>query len=455
MWRKRVSREVAALDHSIPATDFRTFAGCVDDLCARHLSPAAGGLGLVAAKLFLLKISNLLIAKYEHAHRHVILISHPVGLLVDPSNGCGLKCPGCVHSGKQAAWDWPPGLLKEEVFRAFLDEHGPFAFELYLANYGEPLLNPLTPRFVQLARQYALPTFTSSSLSVPPRLVEGLVESGLNFLIMSIDGATDAVYTRYRRNGNFDQAIGNVRHLVETKRRLGSYTPVLHWQFLVFEHNFHEVEKVTQLAHDLGVDQLALIQPFDVDWDDPCVRTQPGWKPQLIKFRYDRGAYRAGLRAMRTDLAAESIDAKFAVRWTDRLAARAASPDGRWRAGAAPSLPKPCNWLYKSLTMDAHGRIMPCARPPSKSNDLVFSRHSRQNQFNSPRHQLARQMFVDEALYREQAARSDEPPPYCDQCEHRDQKADIDTQETVRRLLHDVDLYDALDAECKDALTAW
>jgi MoaA/NifB/PqqE/SkfB family radical SAM enzyme len=454
-----MNQKIVALDRSIATATFPDFVYSVDDICSENLAWASERLGACAAKLFLLKIANLLIAKYEYINRHITLISHPVGLLVDPCNGCSLRCPGCVHSGLRDSWDWPSGLLKEETFQKFLDEHGPFANELYLANYGEPLLNSLTPRFVRFARQYGLPTFSSTSLSIPSRLLNGLVESGLNFLILSIDGASEEIYSKYRRNGNFRQVLGNVKRLVETKRRLGSYTPVLHWQFLVFEHNIHEVEKVTDLARDLGVNELALVRPFSVTWDDPAVRAVESWESETVIFEHDRPAYLAHLSKLRCDLAEATIDRQFAISWAERMSRRPVRAAELRRSSSASNLPKPCNWLYKSLTMDARGRIMPCARPPTKHakerGDLVFARHTSVEHFNSRMHRLARQMFANESIYRDQVGAPGAAFPHCEKCKHRDQKGDIDTRVTVRRLLGDVDLYALLDEESRNTLTDW
>jgi MoaA/NifB/PqqE/SkfB family radical SAM enzyme len=450
-----LSQEISKIDRSIPATNFHKYAELVDELCKNHIADATEMLGATSAQLMLLKVSNLLVAKYEYMHRHTAMICHPVGFLIDPCNGCNLRCPGCVHSGAQSDWDWPSGILKEEVFRSFLDEHGPFAFELYLANYGEPLLSKLTPKFAQIARQYCLPTFSSTSLSVPPRMLDGLVESGINFLIISIDGATEDIYLRYRRKGNFDQVIANVKQLVETKRRLNSYTPVLHWQFLVFEHNVHQIESVTQLARELGVNQLALVKPFSVDWDDPFVNAKSDQKPGLTIFHHDRPVYRTHLEKMRADLAEENIARHFAVTWVDRLRASPLTETDTERYDFVGSSGKPCNWLYKSLTMDAHGRIMPCARPPTTNGDLVFARHTDKNQYRSPMHLLARQIFRDPGAYHLERPFLNETAPYCERCEHRTSKADIDTRETVRQLFHDVYLFDAIDPACKNSLTDW
>jgi MoaA/NifB/PqqE/SkfB family radical SAM enzyme len=388
-------------------------------------------------------------------HRHVTLICHPIGLLIDPSNGCRLRCPGCVHSGKFAHWDWPSGILKESVYRAFINEHGPFANEIYFANYGEPLLSSLTPHLVRVARQFGLPSFTSSSLSVPPKMTQGVVESGINFIICSIDGASPEVYEKYRRQGNFDQVMANLRTLIETKRRLNSYTPVLHWQFLVFQHNRHEVDAVTKLAKEVGVNQIALTSPFDVSWDDASIKPAQGWESETIVFDHDVEAYRAGLSEMLGNFDGESISRHFGRSWSDRLASHPEIATESTQRGDRQKFPRPCNWLYTSLTMDSHGRVMPCARPPSKSGDLVFTDHTDNDTFNSSMQKLRRLSIIDEAEYQRKLDGSGGPAPYCAKCEHRDQKGDIDTSNLVRRLLEDFSLYGMLDTISRDALTNW
>jgi hypothetical protein len=158
---------------------------------------------------------------------------------------------------------------------------------------------------------------------------------------------------------------------------------------------------------------------------------------------------------MGVDLAEDTINRHFDVTWAQRLASLPMTARSAGSLRKASDGPKPCNWLYKSLTMDAHGRIMPCARPPTKDPDLVFSDHTSPNQFNSRMHQFARQIFADESVYHERIKATNGPVPYCAKCQHRGQKADIDTKETVRRLLNDVDIYQLLDEKSKVALTDW
>jgi MoaA/NifB/PqqE/SkfB family radical SAM enzyme len=419
-----------------------------------HFPECSDQIGKTEAELFLLKVTNLLVANFEMRHRRTRLISHPVGMLIDPSNSCALRCPGCVHSGKRDIWDWPPGLLKKDIFQTFLSEQGPFAVELYLANYGEPLLSPMTPSLIRSARRLGLPTFTSSSLSVPARLTSGLVESGLNFLICSIDGASEETYQKYRINGNFDQAIANLKSIAMEKASKNSYTPILHWQFLVFEHNRHEVDRVIQLAKDIGVNQIALVKPFDVTWDNSSIRVDETWESQTIIFHNDSSRHKAHLGKMTDELASDIIDRAFSKSWLQRYL-DAVDHDEAEPIVQSSASQKPCNWIYKSLTMDARGRVLPCARPPSRSGDLIFGTFDSEDSFNTKMHRLGRLVMSNTDAYEEARMQSGVVEPYCARCEHRNQKADIDTEETVRQILRDAPLYRMLSESAIFHLTNW
>src|SRR5579863_156033 len=199
----------------------------------------------VAAKALTLKVLNLCVARYHFRARSTTLLSRPYGLEVDPINNCNLACPGCVHSTRSKElhlFDWTSGMLSPERFTAFLDRYGPYAVQITLCNYGEPLLNPHTPEFIRLAKNYLLLTTLSTNMTARRFDAEAYAASGLDFMTVSLDGATQGVYERFRKKGDLDLAFANIRSLVEAKRRLGKSRPFISWQFLAFEHNVHEVE---------------------------------------------------------------------------------------------------------------------------------------------------------------------------------------------------------------------
>ena len=142
--------------------------------------------------------------------------------------------------------------------------YGPTAIAVYFCDYGEPLLNLNTPKLIRMAKSYLLATALSTSLSVRRFDPEAYVASGLDFMVLSIDGATQRVYERFRRNGDLELVFENVARLVDAKRRLRRRTPLLSWNFLAFEHNSHEIPAAERMARRLGVNYFRVVTPFDV-----------------------------------------------------------------------------------------------------------------------------------------------------------------------------------------------
>jgi MoaA/NifB/PqqE/SkfB family radical SAM enzyme len=378
----------------------------------------------VAAKALTLKILNLLLAKREFLGRSTTLLSRPYGLLVDPSNGCNLACPGCVHSTTVKAlkiFDWNKGLLSEARFRGLMQYYGSYAFQIKFCNYGEPITNPNTPRLIEIARNYLAQTSLSTNLGIRRFDAEGYVRSGLDFMILSIDGATQKVYERYRKNGDIEVVYRNIENLVRAKRVLKKRTPIIRWQFLAFEHNAHEIPLALKAAKALGVDQFTVETPFDVSWDDPGVR--PANVPPM-SVELDSGADFSADRPVQMDeMATETIEREFEASWADRLVQYPVTN----RPG--PPSEHTCHWLYKNMVMDANGRILPCCAAPRPDVELVFStfKHERpEDCFNSDLYQEARLFFADKPAYQAERAHADGiPGPYCEGCEFNQLVTDI------------------------------
>ncbi|MCW5976734.1 MAG: radical SAM protein [Bryobacteraceae bacterium] len=349
-----------------------------------------------------LKILNLLLGRRQFRARYATLAAKPFGLVVDPSNACRLACPGCVHSPRVESlklFDWAPATLSQDRFARLLRLYGPYAIGAYFCNYGEPLLNRRAPTFIRMAKCHLMWTGLSTSLSVERFDAEAYVESGLDFMALSIDGATQSVYGRYRRNGNLQLVLENIRALVEAKRRLGRRAPLLCWNFLAFEHNRHEIDVAARIARKLGVDQFRVAIPFDVSWDDPEIRPARV-RPALRRF------HRLSL------FSHPSNWNPFPEAINEGALARAFG--NSWTAGA-PEPPNPgatCHWLYKNIVMDAAGRILPCCSAPGPDRDLVFATLDGDggDPFNSAKHRRARSILAGAAL-------SGGNEPHCARCE--------------------------------------
>lgn len=130
---------------------------------------------------------------------------------------------------------------------------------LYLIFYfqGEPYLNPEFLEMVKFAHSKKIYTATSTNAHyLNEANARKTIESGLDRLIISIDGTTQEVYEQYRVGGKLEKVLEGARNIVKWKRELKSSKPFVIFQFLVVRPNEHQIEEVKRLADEIGVDEV-------------------------------------------------------------------------------------------------------------------------------------------------------------------------------------------------------
>lgn len=192
----------------------------------------------------------------------------PVSVSFEPTTSCNLRCPECP-SGLRA-FSRPTGMLEKDFFTRTIDDiHREL---LYLIFYfqGEPYLNPDFLQMVKYASSKGIYTATSTNAHyLTEEVARKTVESGLDRLIISIDGTTQDVYQQYRVGGKLDKVLEGTRNIVKWKKELKSKTPFIFFQFLVVKPNEHQVEIIKKLAKETGVDEVrfktAQVYEFEKD----------------------------------------------------------------------------------------------------------------------------------------------------------------------------------------------
>jgi radical SAM protein with 4Fe4S-binding SPASM domain len=180
---------------------------------------------------------------------------YPVSLSFEPTTSCNLRCPECP-SGLRA-FTRPTGMLEDDFFRQTIDQMSKDLLYLVFYFQGEPYLNPAFLDMVAYAASKGIYTATSTNAHyLNDRNAKRTVESGLDRLIISIDGATQDVYEQYRVGGRLEKVLEGARNVVRWKKQLKSKTPFIFFQFLVVRPNEHQLDEIRLLAKDTGVDEV-------------------------------------------------------------------------------------------------------------------------------------------------------------------------------------------------------
>lgn len=181
----------------------------------------------------------------------------PFNISIEPTTSCNLGCPECPSGLKSFTRN--TGTLSVDFYNKFLHEVQKDLIYLYFYFQGEPYLHPNFLSLVKAASEKNIYTVTSTNAHfLSPRKATETVQSGLDRILISIDGASQESYESYRKGGKLAKVIEGTKNLVKAKSQLNSSTPHIIIQFLVVKPNEHEIPEILQLGKDLGVDEVKL-----------------------------------------------------------------------------------------------------------------------------------------------------------------------------------------------------
>jgi radical SAM protein with 4Fe4S-binding SPASM domain len=181
--------------------------------------------------------------------------AYPISLSVEPTTSCNLRCPECPSGLRSFSRE--TGMLQTDLFQSVLDQLSSHLIYLNLYFQGEPLLHPSFFDLVKMARKKGIFTNTSSNAHYfTEEKAEFLVDSGLDRLIVSIDGTTQEVYESYRVGGELEKVLDGTRFLVEAKKKMKSKSPLIFFQFLVNRQNEGQIGEARNLTRSIGVDGI-------------------------------------------------------------------------------------------------------------------------------------------------------------------------------------------------------
>jgi len=196
--------------------------------------------------------------RYEYKAIHMVRI--------DASSVCQLKCPLCPTGlGVNEKNVIGKGYLKFGDFKKFVDDN-PQINQIELSNWGEIFLNPDLNKIIKYSYNHNITLTAGNGVNlnnVNQELLEDIVKYKFKFILVSLDGANNETYKIYRKGGNFDKVVENIRKINYYKKRYNSEYPILRWQFIIFGHNEHELPVAKKMAKELNMEFVT-----KSNWDD-------------------------------------------------------------------------------------------------------------------------------------------------------------------------------------------
>ncbi|HEX6238861.1 MAG TPA: radical SAM protein [Acidimicrobiales bacterium] len=322
-------------------------------------------------------------------------------LQVEVTGACNLACRMCLVRYRPAL-DRETAAFPLDRFEALLDRL-PALEEVTLQGLGEPLLHPDLPGMVAAASRRGLRVgFNTNGTLLTHARIDALLDAGLSWVHVSVDGATAATFERIRDGARLRQVVRNLRRLVEHRDARGGAPPHVQLNTVLMRSNLAELPDVVRLAADIGVDRMwlqALSHDFsDTGGDVTYVAIRGFTETEAV---WGDGQGEAGPVSEARRVAAElGLDLRLPDQ-PDPPADGSPDPD----TTGEPVLP--CDWPWTGMYVTHDGKVQPCCMV--MGDDRVVLGDLRTEQVDDVWRGRAYEEF-------RRALCSDEPPDVCRGC---------------------------------------
>jgi radical SAM protein with 4Fe4S-binding SPASM domain len=273
----------------------------------------------------------------------------PKELQVEVTGACNLACKMCLvrYRPKLGRRE---GAMCFHVFKSIVDDL-PGLEKLTMQGLGEPLLAPDFDEMVEYAcARVARVGFNTNGTFLTRDRAERFVRAGVDWLHISLDGATAETYEGIRDGSNFERVRSNIAGLVDVRRELGADRPTIQLVFVAMRRNLHELGDLVRLAADLGVESV-WVQNLSHSFDD----TDPSGSYSAIRrFAAAEALWaepnpEAERRFADATALAEELDIELRL-------PRVKEPPPVKRPAGSPG----CHWPFESAYVAHDGDVQPC-----------------------------------------------------------------------------------------------
>lgn len=229
-----------------------------------------------------LKRLNFLIQGIQLMLRSVHRIGIPPILQIEPSNICNLQCLTCATGAGLVKR--PAALMPFDMYQRVIDQIRNYVYLLVFWSWGEPFVNKDSFRMIRYAKEKGLLVHTSTNghFFNTKEQARKIIDSGLDSLIIAVDGLDQTTYEKYRRGGNLQSVINSIENIVAERATLGVSHPLITLRFIVMKHNEHQINRVMKFAKDLGVDVItfrsAVVRRSEIDLKDRLTPLSPDFQ---------------------------------------------------------------------------------------------------------------------------------------------------------------------------------
>ena len=204
---------------------------------------------------------------FVRMHRPVTQLTK---VYIEPTVACNLDCITCFRN----AWDQPIGRMTEETFENILSglkQMNPIP-SVYFGGIGEPLFHQKTIEWIRRIKQElgVKVELITNGTTLTEKKTRELIDSGLDVLWVSLDGATPESYADVRLGAEFPVILENLRRLFKMRKGGHFPQPEIGVAFVAMKRNINDLPKIIKLGHTFGAKYYSVsnLQPATAEMQD-------------------------------------------------------------------------------------------------------------------------------------------------------------------------------------------
>ena len=251
---------------------------------------------------------NYFQSERSYYRRSLDLPNRPFVFSIETTSVCNLRCMMCPYKDMTR----PHEMMEVDLFKSVVDQVADYNGILWLHNLGEPLAHPRFDELIDYVKSAGLKCGISTNATLLNEdRSRRILSSGLDKIILCMDGITKETYEKMREGASFEQVTANIEAFLHRKRNAGRRTP----------------EAIVQLIFMRETE------------------------PQVAEFR-----------RRWSGLADKLLIKRFST-WAEQVDGIADLADPRHRYEPEHSLTErrhPCAYLWRNVVVTANGDVIPC-----------------------------------------------------------------------------------------------
>lgn len=237
-------------------------------------------------------------------------VTHLTKIYIEPTVDCNLDCITCFRN----AWDQPIGKMTEATFESILNglkQMDPIP-DVYFGGIGEPLFHPKTIEWIRRIKQElgVKVELITNGTTLTEKKSRELIDTGLDTLWVSIDGASPESYADVRMGAELPNIVANMKRLVKM-RAAGHYPkPEIGVAFVAMKRNIKDLPEVINIGKSIRAKYFSVsnLQPPTEDLQSDRLYNQA-----TRNIAYINAEHLPRISLPKMDFTEETRDALFAV----------------------------------------------------------------------------------------------------------------------------------------------